>query len=167
MSKKTSLLSSILLAFASTATFAANGGQGSGPSPYTECGIGASLFPDTTWAAVTSNITWDLGTTAITSATASPETCNAKKVAVAEFINHSYANLINETAKGEGEYITTMLNIYGCNADSRQSIISNMRGQTGVAVNNANYDNQNHLQKITTFYHIVDNAVSAEASCNA
>ena len=49
MFKKTALLSSVLLAFASTATFAANGEQGSGPSPYTECGIGASLFPNTSW----------------------------------------------------------------------------------------------------------------------
>ena len=166
MNRKTSLLGSMLLALAST-TASASGAAGSGPSPYTDRGIGGALFPDTSWAAVTSNVTWDVGSTAITSATASPETCNAKKVAVAEFINHSYANLINETAKGEGEYVTTMLNIYGCDADARQGIVNTMRSQTGAAVNSDDYSSQDHMQKITTFYHIVDNAVSKEASCQA
>ena len=50
---------------------------GSGPNPFSDCGIGAALFPDTSWAAVTSNITWDIGTTALTSATMSPGTCRA------------------------------------------------------------------------------------------
>ena len=42
---------------------------GSGPNPYTDCGIGAALFPNTHWAAATSNVIFDLGITAITSAT--------------------------------------------------------------------------------------------------
>jgi hypothetical protein len=43
----------------------AGGPTGSGPNPYSDCGIGAALFKDTEWAAVTSNVTWDLGTTEI------------------------------------------------------------------------------------------------------
>ena len=35
-------------------------------NPYTDCGIGAALFPNTNWAAVTSNVIWDAGTTAVT-----------------------------------------------------------------------------------------------------
>ena len=45
-------------------------------NPYTDCGIGAALFPNTNWAAVTSNATWDAGTTAVISATASEDTCS-------------------------------------------------------------------------------------------
>ena len=45
----------------STVTVAeANKTAGSGPNPYTDCGIGAALFSDTHWAAVTSNVIWDL-----------------------------------------------------------------------------------------------------------
>ena len=45
--------------------------QGSGPNPYVECGIGAAIFPEVHWAAATSNVTWDLGSTALTSAISS------------------------------------------------------------------------------------------------
>ena len=67
----------------------ANDQAGSGPNPFTDCGIGAALFPDTHWAAVTSNVIWDVGTTALTSATASPETCSGAKVEAAMFINET------------------------------------------------------------------------------
>jgi hypothetical protein len=62
---------------------------GTGPSPYTDCGIGAALFKETDWAAISSNVIWDLGSTALTSATMSPETCSKQKVKVATH-NHNW-----------------------------------------------------------------------------
>src|SRR5688572_5993856 len=47
---------------------AASKAPGAGPNPFSDCGIGAALFPKTGWAAVTSNVIWDIGTTALTSA---------------------------------------------------------------------------------------------------
>ncbi|MFT5351498.1 MAG: hypothetical protein ACI9MF_002321 [Gammaproteobacteria bacterium] len=170
MNKLIAIMGGALLTLASTVTLAAESGTtgtGAGPNPFSDCGIGAALFPNTGWAAATSNVTWDVGTTAVTSATASPETCSAKKVEVAEFINHSYDNLITETAQGEGQYISALLNIYGCNVDSRKNIVADMRAKTGAAVNNNDYSSQDHLQKITTYYQIVDSAVALEASCSA
>ena len=86
---------------------------GSGPNPYSDCGIGAALFTETKWAAVTSNVIWDLGITAITSATASPETCSGKKVETAQFIIDNYDNLAEETAKGQGTHLIAMLGLRG------------------------------------------------------
>ena len=86
---------------------------GSGPNPFTDCGIGAALFPNTGWAAVTSNVIWDVGTTAVISATASPETCSGSSAQAAKFINDTYDSVIEDTARGDGEYVATLLEIYG------------------------------------------------------
>ena len=67
---------------------------GSGPNPFSDCGIGAALFPETKWAAVTSNVIWDVGTTAVASATMSPQTCSGKQAKTAAFIYHTYDSLI-------------------------------------------------------------------------
>ncbi|MCC5879985.1 MAG: DUF3015 domain-containing protein, partial [Idiomarina sp.] len=40
-------------------------------NPWQHCGIGAMIFDDNTTAAAVSNVIWDSGTTAFTSATAS------------------------------------------------------------------------------------------------
>ena len=36
-------------------------------NPWIDCGIGAMIFTETNWAAVISNVIWDLGTTAVIS----------------------------------------------------------------------------------------------------
>ncbi|MBI3771765.1 MAG: hypothetical protein HY272_03590 [Gammaproteobacteria bacterium] len=41
-------------------------------NPWLDCGIGAMIFTETKWAAVTSNVIWDLGTTAVTSGASTP-----------------------------------------------------------------------------------------------
>src|SRR5258708_18836019 len=99
-------------AFATSSALAddASKAPGSGPNPYTDCGIGAALFSDTKWAAVTSNVIWDLGTTAVISATASPQTCQGKKVAPARFIDATYPSLPEEPPPGHGEHLTPVLN---------------------------------------------------------
>lgn len=138
---------------------------GSGPNPYTDCGIGAAIFKDTGWAAATSNAIWDLGTTALTSATSSPETCNAKSVETAIFIQHSYDRLVEETARGGGEYVDAMLNIYGCAAEARPQVVSAIRKDTGEAVTDASYATQSYMDRVTRYYQIV--ASVADRSCAA
>ena len=134
---------------------------GSGPSPYTDCGIGAALFSDTKWAAVTSNVIWDLGSTAITSATASPQTCSAKKVAAAMFINHTYDTLAEETASGHGEHLTTVLNIFGCDSAHQANATHQIRGAMGQAVSTPGYVEESHLEKASNLYLIIENSVNA------
>lgn len=138
---------------------------GSGPNPFTDCGIGAALFPNTGWAAVTSNVIWDIGITALTSATASPETCSGKRLAVAAFINDTYEKLAEETARGQGEHLTTALNIMECDGASHASAIASVRGAMADLVADPAYASQPRLEKASQYYQAVESAVSK--SCSA
>jgi hypothetical protein len=137
---------------------------GSGPNPYTDCGIGAALFTETKWAAVTSNVIWDLGLTALTSATASPQTCSGKKIAAALFIHHTYDKLAEETASGQGEHLTTVLNIFECDNSRHVNAVRQIRGAMGHAVATPNYIEQTHIDKASNYYSIVEKAVNTSCS---
>jgi len=132
---------------------------GSGPNPYTDCGIGAALFPDTHWAAVTSNVIWDAGTTALTSATASPETCSGAKVEAAMFINETYPNLIEETAAGQGQHLSAVMQILGCATDSHAAITESVRAEMGIKVSADGYSSMDQLQKSADFYGVINTVV--------
>ncbi len=136
---------------------------GSGPNPFSDCGIGAALFPSVSWAAVTSNVIWDFGTTGLTSATASPETCSGKNIAAAIFINDTYESLAEETAKGEGEHLTTLLNIFEC-GNNKQAVISTLRSDMGESLSSSAYDAKSHTEKASSYY---DMAKSASRECSA
>lgn len=132
---------------------------GSGPNPFSDCGIGAALFSDTKWAAVTSNVIWDIGTTAVTSATASPETCNGKTVAAASFINDTYEKLAEETARGEGENLATLLNIFECAAPQHGRVIAAARNEMADELARPGYATQDRTEKAVRFYQAVEAAV--------
>ena len=132
-----------------------------GPNPFSDCGIGAALFSDTKWAAVSSNVIWDIGTTAVTSATASPETCSGEQMEVAVFINNSYDSIVEETAKGSGEHVTTVLNYFGCTQNTQGNVITEIRSTMAEIVNSSEYDSMNHLQKASSYYGVVSQASQA------
>ena len=132
---------------------------GAGPNPYSDCGIGAALFRDIKWAAVTSNVIWDLGTTAITSATASPQTCTGKNVTAAKFIIDTYTRLAEETASGQGEHLTTVLNIFECDRARHAGAISQIRGAMKANVSSSGYFDQSETDRAYRLYTIIDNAV--------
>jgi hypothetical protein len=137
---------------------------GSGPNPYTDCGIGAALFSNTGWAALTSNVIWDLGITALTSATVSPQTCQGKKVVAAVFIRDTFEQLAEETAQGSGEHVATVLNMMEC-ATSRQAAAAAATRQTmGAVVSQPGYAALPRLEKAAQFYNAVDAAVAQNCS---
>ncbi len=133
---------------------------GTGPNPFSDCGIGAALFPETKWAAVTSNIIWDVGTTAVISATASPETCSGKQVEAARFISETYANLFEETARGSGEYLTTVLDIYGCSSEARSNIALDVRSRIAPVVSRSDFAELSGREKAELYYQQVNSVVT-------
>ncbi len=137
---------------------------GSGPSPYVDCGIGAALFPNTNWAAVTSNIIWDAGTTAVTSATASPETCEGSSAEAAKFIHDTYDRVVENTARGEGKHLTALLQIYGCKFDSHAEIVSTIRGEIGETVSQDSYAEMSALEKSEAYFLVIDSRVKTDFS---
>jgi hypothetical protein len=139
---------------------------GSGPNPYTDCGIGAALFSETHWAAVTSNIIWDLGTTALTSATGSPQTCSGKKVKTAQLIIDTYENVVEETAAGSGDHLTAMLETYGCDGSAHADIIGAIRPEVAAAVGADDYANLSRVAKAEQYYLIVTGKIEKRFAGN-
>lgn len=159
--KKTAIAFALLAIQAFAANAQTNTGPaGSGPNPYTECGIGAALFRDVHWAAITSNVIWDLGITAITSATASPQTCNARQVKAALFIRDTYEQLAEETARGEGEHLATALNLFECSSAVQPAVIGDTRKSMGEAVAAPGYATQPRLEKAAGLYRAIESAAA-------
>lgn len=152
--KKTKALVAGGLALVSILTF--SGGvhaqTGTGPNPYRDCGIGAALFPNVNWAAVTSNVIWDVGTTAVISATASPETCQGQNVVAAAFIYETFDSLTEETAKGEGEHVATLFNILEVSEEQRADVLMSVRSAMSLHVDNSSFSALSKVDKAETFY---------------
>lgn len=127
-----------------------------GPNPFSDCGIGAALFPDTNWAAVTSNATWDLGTTALTSATASPETCTNQGKKVAVYIRDTYDQIVEESARGQNQHLSAAFELNGCSADAQtvKSATTSIR----ESVTSDTYSSKQHIEKAADLYNIIDTA---------
>lgn len=134
---------------------------GSGPNPFRDCGIGAALFPTTNWAAVSSNVIWDVGTTAVTSATASPQTCQGQYVAAAAFIFETFDSLTEEAAKGSGEHIATLLNILNLNENERAAVLTSVRRDMASLVPQNSFDAMSKTEKAETFYLSVMGAIES------
>lgn len=137
--------------------------QGSGPNPYTECGIGAAIFPTVAWAAATSNAIWDLGTTALSSASMSPEMCNAKKVKTASLIIETLEAMEADVANGGGTYTTALTDTMGCDSYSRSAIIAETRANYANVISQADYSNQSRQERAAGLYNSVKAATQAVA----
>lgn len=109
-----------LAAFISLPAFAAK-------NAWTQCGIGAMMFPRTGWAAATSNIIWDAGITGVTSSSSSESQCAGRASTAAKFIHQNYAVLEEETAVGQGDHLVTVLNILNCKTTYHNEIINSVR----------------------------------------
>lgn len=149
-----------LAALVSSASFLpisaiAQDSPGSGPNPYRDCGIGAAIFTNTGWAAATSNVIWDLGITAITSATSSPETCNAKNVEAAMFIHETLDNLVEETARGEDTHLASVLSIYSCPAEMNAAVVDGIRPIVAGQVTAEGYSALPRQERASQFYNTV------------
>ncbi len=72
---------------------------------YTECGLGAMIAPRNEAVAAVTNVTWDLGTTAVSSNVSSPDSCSGGKQKAAAFIHDAYASLKTDLASGYGAHL--------------------------------------------------------------
>lgn len=153
-------LAFVIGAMAGTNSFAQDKQPGTGPNPYSDCGIGAALFNETKWAAVTSNVIWDLGTTALISGTLSPNTCSGKQVKVALFIRDTQPQLAEEAAAGSGQHLTAVLNLSECKSERHPQAIKAIRASMAKSVAAPGYSAQSDIQKSSTLYQAVESAVS-------
>jgi len=141
--------------------------QGSGPSPYTECGIGAAIFKDTAWAAASSNVIWDLGLTAITSALSSPETCSEKKVKTARLILETLPQLEKDIAAGSGVYLTALSETMDCQAAVQSQLNSGLRALYADVVSDSSYGSKTEIERAGNLYSSVKEVMqSIPNACN-
>jgi hypothetical protein len=94
---------------------------------YTQCGLGGLIAGSVPVVAVITNITWDLGTTAISSNVSSPETCRTVVVRTAAFINDAAPRLEQDLARGQGPHLAALLELSGCSASAQPAITAALR----------------------------------------
>ncbi|MFZ4405475.1 MAG: DUF3015 family protein, partial [Pseudobdellovibrionaceae bacterium] len=128
-----------LLICAVFGSFALTANVASARNIWRECGIGGMLFKSTGWAAITSNIIWDLGTTATSSNVSSDDLCEGSSASTASFIHETYANLEEEIAVGQGTHVTAMLNMLGCDSSTHGGIISGLRSDLNSQMSQPEY----------------------------
>ncbi|MCU7554917.1 DUF3015 family protein [Alteromonas sp. ASW11-19] len=118
---------------ASTApVMAAEDGQVEKLNPWKHCGIGAAIFDNNGTAAAISNIIWDLGTTALTTGTASEDMCNGERTKTAMFINENLDQLELELAVGEGQALEAVVAMTGGDVVSMRNALNSAVDGTRV-----------------------------------
>ncbi|WP_034733628.1 DUF3015 family protein [Pseudidiomarina atlantica] len=150
-----------LLAANMVAAPAAKAEAFNGLNPWQQCGIGAMIFPNHGLAAAISNIIWDLGTTAVTSATVSAETCEGSGQFTAIFVTESYAQIEEQLAYGEGEHLNAMLQLMGCAAEQRPAAIAKLRADYAQNMAAADFAAKDQAQKAESLYYTAADAVTA------
>ncbi len=137
-------------------------------NPFSDCGLGAAFFPnsDQAWLAIITNITWDVGTTAVISAVSSPNTCSGGRVKTAMYITSTYASLEAETAVGEGKYLTAMADVMQCEASVRPALFTRVRAEMAGVMSAAGFADQDKVKKAEAYFNVVDR-VSRNEFANA
>ena len=134
----------------------------SGEDMFTQCGIGAMIFPDKPVLAVISNVTWDSGTTAVSSGL-SDAGCSGSKMEAASLIYQKYSAIEVETASGSGEHLSALMDIYGCNSESQKVVLLDTRQDFAKVVSQSTYSSLERLEKAKVYFEIVDG--NANSSC--
>jgi len=123
---------------------------------YTDCGLGALIAPTNSAVAAVTNVTFDLGTTAIISNISSPETCSGGQEKVAAFIYQSYSALEKDLASGSGTYLDSLMTLAGYDSQAQQEV-EMLRSGFAKIVANSSYVNQNRFEKAEALYNLVIN----------
>lgn len=122
---------------------------------FTDCGIGAMISPKNDAVAAITNITWDFGTTAVSSNVSSPDTCVGGKERLAAFIYQSYDSLEKNLASGHGEYLDTLVDLAGYKTHDKEQFVAMLRKDFTEIVSASMYTNRTRYQKAEALYNLV------------
>ena len=128
---------------------------------YTECGLGAMIAPTNTTVATITNITWDLGTTAISSNISCPDSCKGGQEKMAAFIYESQDLLVNELANGSGEYLDALTVLAGVETDQKEHFISVLRDDVRDVVTTSGFVAQSRFEKAEVLFKIVNSGIDS------
>ncbi len=122
---------------------------------YIDCGLGAIIAPRTPVVAAITNVTWDLGTTAVSSNISSPETCSGGQARMAVFVHDAYESLEVELAAGEGKYLDSLTALAGVEQEEKTAFVEDVRKQFAHSVAAADYTQQTLFTKAENLYNIL------------
>ncbi|GBE15435.1 hypothetical protein BMS3Abin14_01499 [bacterium BMS3Abin14] len=122
---------------------------------YTDCGLGAMIAPHSDGVAAVTNVTWDLGTTAISSNISSPDSCGGGKEKMAAFVYDSQDLLLQELANGSGGYLDALTALAGIEAAQKELFISTLRSDVGHFVMTSEFTTQSRFEKAEALFNIV------------
>lgn len=122
---------------------------------YTQCGLGAMIAPNNEAVAAVTNVTWDLGTTAIISNASSDDTCKGGGGRSASLIFEAYPSLEKNLANGEGEHLTALLNVVGVAEADHANIIAKLRPAFAEVVSAADYSESSRVEKAENLYNLL------------
>ncbi|MCB1191030.1 MAG: DUF3015 family protein [Leptospiraceae bacterium] len=132
-----------------------------------DCGIGVMVFPDDPGVSIIVNLTisWtsDLGLMATSSRVSSAdEFCKDREASAARFINDNIVNIEEETAKGHGTSLTSVLNIWGCQESTHKEIIKNVRRDYAKIIQSPKYEKMKNIEKAESYYYKLENQISTK-----
>lgn len=122
---------------------------------YVDCGLGAIIAPRTPVVAAVTNVTWDLGTTAILSNISSPETCSGGQARMAAFIYNAYDSLEADLATGEGQYLDSLTALAGVKQKEKTTFVEGVRQRFANSVAATDYTEQTRFTKAENLYNIL------------
>ena len=123
---------------------------------YTDCGIGGMIAPRSDAVAAVTNVTWDLGTTAISSNISSPDSCSGGQAERAAFIHDSYDALELDLASGHGTYLDALSALAGHEGQAQQRFVTAVRAGFAKLVAAPDYHEQNRFAKAEALYNLVN-----------
>lgn len=139
------------------------------PEIYIECGLGAMIAPKHPPVAAVTNVTWDSGTTAISSDLTTPDACKGVKARSARFINESYPALEKDLASGSGKYLDSLMAVAGCAPSVHQDLTAMLRADFTDFVAAPGYDAKSHIERAGTLHKLLHKNIdeSFASSCSA
>jgi len=148
-------MKTVTLAFAASLLLAQAASAREFADIYTDCGLGALIAPRTPAVAAVTNVTFDLGTTAIISNVSSPETCQGGKALAAAFINDAYEPLEADLARGQGEHLDSLAALAGVREEGKTSFMTGLRSDFAAAVAADGYADRSRFEKAESLYNLV------------
>lgn len=132
---------------------------------YTDCGLGAMIAPNNDAVAAVTNVTWDLGTTAISSNISSPDTCQGGRAQAAAFIYETHATLEQDLARGQGEHLDALLALASCESAQQGAMVSALRTGLMEQAQQPGYTEQDAYHRAEGLYKVFDQSLQSGA-CN-
>ncbi len=114
---------------------------------YTQCGIGAVIAPNNEAVAAVTNVTWDLGTTAISSNASSASSCKGGSAESAALIFQTLPELEKDLALGDGEHLSALVTVLRIAPANEEAYVLSLRARFAEVAAQDAYTNASRYDK--------------------